>query len=57
MVAMYDWISASDVVVACGMLSWSFASCNGRTETSNGSNTSKSAGGDTPAPVPVLVQT
>ena len=53
-VAMYEAISASDVVVACGMFSASFASCNGRTDVSNGSNTSNSPK-ETPAPAPTLV--
>ena len=54
MVATYWVISASLVVVACGMLSASLASCSGRTDCSNGSKTSKSPN-ETPAPVPVAV--
>src|SRR5262249_55824615 len=54
MVATNDWISVSYVVVDWAMFNWSFASCNGRTATSYGSNTSKSPK-LTPAPVPVAV--
>jgi len=45
----------SDVVVACGMLRASLASCSGRTLVSKGSKTSNSPK-LTPAPVPLLVQ-